>query len=74
MQTPAGPPVARETLAQVAERAGVSLKTASRALAGESYVSEATLARVLAAASALDYQRNTAASLLASGRLADSSG
>ncbi|UOQ90329.1 LacI family transcriptional regulator [Agromyces endophyticus] len=74
MQTPAGPPVARATLAQVAERAGVSLKTASRALAGESYVSEATLARVLAAASALDYQRNTAASLLASGRLADSIG
>ncbi|MCD5348239.1 LacI family DNA-binding transcriptional regulator [Agromyces sp. S2-1-8] len=77
MESPAGPPAspaARATLAQVAERAGVSLKTASRALGGESYVSEATLARVLAAARELDYQRNTAASLLASGRLADSIG
>ncbi|CAH0233809.1 Catabolite control protein A [Microbacterium oxydans] len=64
----------RPTLAQVAARAGVSLKTASRALGGESYVSERTLASVLAAAAELDYQRNAAASLLASGRLADSIG
>lgn len=64
----------RPTLAQVAARAGVSLKTASRALGGESYVSEKTLASVLEAAAALDYQRNAAASLLASGRLADSIG
>ncbi|WEK61501.1 MAG: LacI family DNA-binding transcriptional regulator [Candidatus Microbacterium colombiense] len=64
----------RPTLAQVAARAGVSLKTASRALGGESYVSEKTLASVLAAAAELDYQRNAAASLLASGRLADSIG
>ncbi|WP_447911493.1 LacI family DNA-binding transcriptional regulator [Microbacterium phyllosphaerae] len=70
--TGAGAP--RPTLAQVAARAGVSLKTASRALGGESYVSEKTLASVLAAASELDYQRNAAASLLASGRLADSIG
>ncbi|WP_165807957.1 LacI family DNA-binding transcriptional regulator [Microbacterium sp. TPD7012] len=66
--------VPRPTLAQVAARAGVSLKTASRALGGESYVSEKTLASVLAAAAELDYQRNAAASLLASGRLADSIG
>ena len=64
----------RATLAQVAEQAGVSLKTASRALGGEAYVSEDTRSRVLAAAAQLDYQRNTAASLLASGRLADSIG
>ncbi|MGO2745989.1 LacI family DNA-binding transcriptional regulator [Microbacterium sp.] len=64
----------RATLAQVAERAGVSLKTASRALGGESYVTEETRNRVLAAARELDYQRNSAASLLASGRLADSIG
>ena len=64
----------RPTLAQVAARAGVSLKTASRALGGESYVSEKTLNSVLAAAADLDYQRNAAASLLASGRLADSIG
>ncbi|WP_192625528.1 LacI family DNA-binding transcriptional regulator [Microbacterium sp. OAE522] len=69
---PATPP--RPTLAQVAARAGVSLKTASRALGGESYVSEKTLAVVLEAARELDYQRNSAASLLASGRLADSIG
>lgn len=50
------------------------MKTASRALGGESYVSEATRDRVLSAARDLDYQRNTAASLLASGRLADSIG
>ncbi|OAN33980.1 LacI family DNA-binding transcriptional regulator [Microbacterium sp. H83] len=67
-------PAPRPTLAQVAARAGVSLKTASRALGGESYVSEKTLASVLAAAAELDYQRNAAASLLASGRLADSIG
>lgn len=65
---------ARPTLAKVAALAGVSLKTASRALGGESYVSEATLAKVLAAAAELDYQRNAAASLLASGRMADSIG
>lgn len=64
----------RATLAQVAARAGVSLKTASRALGGESYVSEKTLTSVLTAAAELDYQRNAAASLLASGRLADSLG
>ncbi|WP_091228358.1 LacI family DNA-binding transcriptional regulator [Microbacterium sp. 3J1] len=69
-----GVPATRPTLAQVAARAGVSLKTASRALGGESYVSEKTLASVLAAAAELDYQRNAAASLLASGRLADSIG
>lgn len=69
-----GAAAARPTLAQVAARAGVSLKTASRALGGESYVSEKTLTSVLAAAAELDYQRNAAASLLASGRLADSLG
>ena len=64
----------RATLAQVASRAGVSLKTASRALSGEAYVTDETRAKVLRAASELDYQRNSAASLLASGRLADSIG
>ncbi|HIY66855.1 MAG TPA: LacI family transcriptional regulator [Candidatus Agrococcus pullicola] len=65
---------ARSTLAQVAERAKVSLKTASRALGGEAYVSEETRQRVLTAATDLGYQRNSAASLLASGRLAISIG
>lgn len=67
-------PPPRATLAQVATLAGVSLKTASRALGGESYVNEDTRTRVLTAARSLDYQRNAAASLLASGRLADSLG
>ncbi|MFJ4172538.1 LacI family DNA-binding transcriptional regulator [Microbacterium sp. NPDC089696] len=74
MSRPESGAAARPTLAQVAARAGVSLKTASRALGGESYVSEKTLASVLEAAAELDYQRNAAASLLASGRLADSIG
>lgn len=65
------PPVARATLSQVAQRAQVSLKTASRALGGEKYVSDETRERVFAAASELGYQRNAAASLLASGRFAD---
>ena len=64
----------RATLAQVAELAGVSLKTASRALGGEPYVSERTRAQVLTAARSLGYQRNAAASLLASGRLSESVG
>ena len=74
MSRAADPAPPRATLAQVAEHAGVSLKTASRALGGEAYVSEGTRSRVLTAAAQLDYQRNTAASLLASGRLADSIG
>jgi len=69
-----GDPPRRATLAQVADQAGVSLKTASRALGGESYVTDDTRNRVLTAAKELGYQRNAAASLLASGRLADSIG
>lgn len=74
METDAESTRSRTTLADVAARAGVSLKTASRALGGESYVKEETLAKVLNAARDLDYQRNAAASLLASRRLADSIG
>jgi len=65
------PPQPRVTLAQVAERSGVSLKTASRVLGGEPHVAPATRDHVLTAARALGYQRNAAASLLASGRRAD---
>lgn len=64
----------RPTLTQVAELAGVSLKTASRALGGEPYVSAAKRERVFAAAQQLGYQRNAAASLLARGQLFDSVG
>lgn len=67
----ASAPPRRATLAQVAELAGVSLKTASRALGGEKYVTDTTRGVVVAAAQRLGYQRNAAASLLAAGRLAD---
>lgn len=59
------------TLAQVAEAAGVSLKTASRVLAGEPHVAAATRDRVIEQARNLGYRRNAAASLLASGEQAE---
>lgn len=57
----------RPTLAAVAELAGVSLKTASRAINGERYVAEQTRVRVLDAASTLGFQLNAMASLLKRG-------
>ncbi|GMA31814.1 LacI family DNA-binding transcriptional regulator [Litorihabitans aurantiacus] len=64
----------RATLAQVADRAGVSLKTASRALGGEPYVRDGTRQAVLTAARELGYRRNVAASLLARGRVSETVG
>lgn len=61
----------RITLSDVARAAGVSLKTASRALGGEPYVTDDTRRRVLEHAAHLGYERNAAASLLASGRRTD---
>jgi LacI family transcriptional regulator len=58
----------RPTLAQVAELAGVSLKTASRALNGEYGVAPTTSERVLAAARSLGFRPNLLARSLASGR------
>jgi LacI family transcriptional regulator len=55
------------TLQDVADHAGVSLKTASRAVNGEQYVRQETRDRVLGSASALGFQLNTMASLLARG-------
>ncbi|HWJ84698.1 MAG TPA: LacI family DNA-binding transcriptional regulator [Cellulomonas sp.] len=55
------------TLSQVAERAGVSLKTASRALNGERHVAEPTRERVLSAAADLDFRMNPQASMLKRG-------
>lgn len=66
-----GAPVRRVTLAQVAAHAGVSMKTASRALGGEPRVTDQTRKRVIDSATELGYRRNTAASLLASGRVAE---
>lgn len=51
----------RATLAEVAARAGVSAKTASRALNGERYVSPTTYSRVLTAAADLGFRVNAVA-------------
>jgi LacI family transcriptional regulator len=56
----------RPTLAEVASRAGVSLKTASRALNNEYGVANDTARRVFAAADELGYRRNQLAGALAS--------
>ncbi|CAM3436683.1 LacI family DNA-binding transcriptional regulator [Isoptericola cucumis] len=57
----------RPTLAAVAQRAGVSLKTASRVLNQEPNVATATRERVQAAALALGFRRNAVAADLARG-------
>lgn len=56
------------TIADVAERAGVSKATASRALTGRGYVSEATRRRVADAADDLSYVAHSSATSLATGR------
>lgn len=53
---------------EVAQRAGVSTATVSRALSGRAHVSEATRQRVVQAAKELGYTASAAASSLASGR------
>ena len=55
------------TLAEVAELAGVSLKTASRAINGEKYVAAETRERVLATAESIGFQLNAMASQLKRG-------
>lgn len=57
----------RVTLKEVAALAGVSIKTASRALAGESGVNAHTLATIKAAAQKLDYRPNRLAQQLRGG-------
>lgn len=61
-------PPGRPTLADVAALAGVSLKTASRAMNGEYGVAPETQARVTAAARELGFRPNHLARSLASGR------
>jgi len=63
----AGPPPHRPTLRQVAALAGVSIKTASRALRGEGYVAPATAGRVLDAAREVGFRLNAMASELRRG-------
>ncbi|SNS96774.1 transcriptional regulator, LacI family [Micrococcales bacterium KH10] len=55
------------TLAMVAELAGVSLKTASRAINGEKHVASSTRDRVLKAADEVGFRINAMASLLKRG-------
>ena len=55
-------------LRQVAQRSGVSVSTASRALNGSSRVSGDTRAKVRAAASALGYRPNASARALRTAR------
>lgn len=57
----------RPTLATVAARAGVSIKTASRVLNGEKHVATATAAKVETAAEELGFRLNSAARRLREG-------
>lgn len=67
-------PLPRATLSQVAALAGVSLKTASRVVNDEPYVTQATAARVRAAADQLGYQPNALAREFRSGASSPSVG
>ncbi|NNN03100.1 MAG: LacI family DNA-binding transcriptional regulator [Acidimicrobiaceae bacterium] len=66
-ETPRSP--ANASIEDVARRAGVSSGTVSRALRGLPNVSETTRARVIAAATELNYTVSPSASSLASGRM-----
>ncbi len=70
----AGPAPGRPTLRQVAALSGVSLKTASRVLNGEPYVSEPTARKVLDAAAQLGFRRNAIARELRAGARSTSVG
>ena len=69
---PGGSP--RSTMRQVAERAGVSVKTVSRVVNGEPAVAPATLRRVLSAAAALDRPRASTMAAIPAGAAPRSSG
>ncbi|GAB2975378.1 LacI family DNA-binding transcriptional regulator [Frigoribacterium salinisoli] len=64
---PRDAPAPPATLVDVAARAGVSIKTASRAVNGEPHVAEATRRRVVEAATALGFRLNSQASMLRRG-------
>jgi LacI family transcriptional regulator len=61
-------PPGRPTIADVAREAGVSVAQAGRALGGYGQVSDATRARVVAAAAVLGYRPNTIARSMITGR------
>lgn len=58
-------PSPRPTLLDIAERAGLSLRTTKKVMGGREYVPDSTRRRVLEAAEEIGYKKNTAASLLA---------
>ncbi|UFU06653.1 LacI family DNA-binding transcriptional regulator [Ruania halotolerans] len=58
----------RVTMREVAERAGVSVKTVSRVVNGEPYIRPETLAQVQAAIAELDWTPNASARTLRTGR------
>ena len=66
--TPAGAPRRRVTASDVAERAGVSISTVSKALSGKGTVRYETRQRVLDVARELKYQHNEVAASLLAGR------
>ncbi len=72
-RTPSEPPP-RPTLRQVAALSGVSVKTVSRVLNGERYVSEETAAAVRTAAAQLGFRRNALARELRAGSTAPTVG
>lgn len=57
------------TIRDVAEQAGVSVSTVSRALSGRAFVEEETKARVMRAVQELDYKPNAVAKGLREGRM-----
>lgn len=61
-------PDAAVTLTMVAQQAGVSVMTASRALSGEGYISDKTKEKVLVAAAALGYTPNLPARVMRGSR------
>ncbi len=67
-ESPAPRRVTRVTSFDVAEEAGVSQSTVSRALAGDTSISEPTRQRVVAAAARLNYQVNENAARLRRGK------
>jgi len=71
---PGRPSQSRATLSDVARLAGVSLKTASRAIAGEANVRPATREKVIEAARQLRFRPNRLARALASGAVSQTIG
>ncbi len=66
------PPSEKATLRDVAQMAGVSTSTASRALRGHPQIKKETIEKIRVAATRLDYRPNLSARALVMNRLAKS--